>query len=131
MVRGHVTRRGHRVPHVRWRGCTPGLSVVAGRGCRTPYIPSPNNILFSDDTVYPEVTDTLTKLLDHRFAHQAYPPEAFANLALPGPVQFTFVVFNIRLMLLIRREITSGNSRPRRWEMPHQNGDAEVLRGEV
>jgi hypothetical protein len=77
-------------------------SVGVGRGRRAPRISAPNDILFSDDTVDPEVTDTLTKLFDHRFAHQAHPPQAFADLALSGPVQFTFIIFDIRFVLFVR-----------------------------
>lgn len=135
MMRVSVTGRRHGVPHVLWYGWTPRLAmlwgVVAGRGRRTPHIPSPNDILFTNDAVDPKITDPLAKLFNHRLTHQAHPPQAFANLTLSRPVEFTLIIFDIWFVLFVCRKAASGNPFPGCWEVPHQNRDVEVLRGDA
>jgi hypothetical protein len=75
-------------------------SIVVGRCCSAPRIPSPK-VLFTNDTVDPEVTNPLAELFNHRLAHQAHPPQSFANLTLSWPVEFTFVIFNIWFVFFI------------------------------
>lgn len=94
------------MPHVLRNRWAPRLtmlwSVMAGRGCTTPLFPSPDDILLTNDAVDSLVTDSLPELFDHSFAHQAYPPQTFTNLALSRPVQFTFVIFDVRFVLFVR-----------------------------
>jgi hypothetical protein len=93
------------VPHVVWYWRSPRQAmlrgIVVGRGCGTPHIPTPDYILLSNDAGDPEITNTLTELFNHRLAHQAYPPQTFPDLTLPRPVQFTFVILNVRFVLFV------------------------------
>lgn len=103
---GYVTRRGYGVPHVWWHVWAPWQAMLWGvvirRGRRSLHISSTNDILFTNDAVDPEVTNPPAELFDHRLAHQAHPPQTFADLTLSRPIQFTFVVLDIGFVLFIR-----------------------------
>lgn len=118
-----------------WHGWTPRLTVLwcvmVGRGSCTSRIPAPHDILFPDDAIDPEVTNTLTKFLDHRLAHQGYPPQAFADLALSGPIQLTLIIFDVGFVFFVGRKVAPSNPFPCRREVLHQDGDTEVLGGQM
>ena len=77
------------------------------------------------------VTIGFPELLDHRLAHQGHPPQAFADLALSGPIQLTLIIFDVGFVFFVGRKVAPSNPFPCRREVLHQDGDTEVLGGQM